>query len=142
VEALNVLLHMVESLAEGISSVKKYMEVKNYENDMIRNLFGEILTDLRNTLDYPLPQLPSQVFTKLDRLVWDQREKEIILLQDTCEELLKKFNLKPIQDLLVDVEDLMLRLKALAIEVRAQDTVHDIPCTNFSFSPRIVSLMW
>ena len=117
VEALNILLFMVDSLTEGINSVKKYMEIENYENDIVRNMIGEILDNLSESLDQPLPELPVQGFTKLDKLVWDRREKEWTFLQEDSENLRRNLSLKPHQELLVEVEDFMLRLKALAIEV-------------------------
>lgn len=108
---------MVDSLVEGIDSVKKYMEVENYENDVVRNMIGEILDGLSESLDQPLPEIPDQGYTRLDKLVWEQREKEWGFLQQDADNLRRNLSLTPHQELLSEVEDYMLRLKAMAIEV-------------------------
>lgn len=112
-----MLLFMVDSVAEGISSIREYMKRGVYENDVVRSMVGEILDNLSESLDQPLPELPAQGFTKLDRLVWERRGIEWEYLQGDVDCLRREMGLKPHEELLVEVEDIMLRLKALAIEV-------------------------
>lgn len=119
IEALNILVYMVDSLSAGIDAIKKYMEVENYENDIVRNMVGEILDSLSENLDQCLPELPQQGFTRLDKLVWERREQEWNYLKDDADLLRRNLSLKPHQELLSEIEDYMLRLKALAIEVRS-----------------------
>ena len=119
IEALNLLLFMVDSVAEGISSIKEYMKMGNYENDVVRSMVGEILDKLSESLDQSLPDLPTQGFTKLDKLVWERRGIEWTYLQGDVDVLRREMGLKSHEDLLVEVEDIMLRFKALANEVSA-----------------------
>lgn len=112
-----MLLFMVEDLIAGINSIKKSMEVENYDNENVRNMIGEILDKLSENLDQFLPELPQQGFTRLDMLVRERRQAEWDLLREDAENLRRNLSLQPHQELLVELEDFMLRLKALAVEV-------------------------
>lgn len=112
-----MLLFMVEDLTAGINSIKKSMEVENYDNENVRNMIGEILDKLSENLDQFLPELPQQGFTRLDMLVRERRQAEWDLLREDAENLRRNLSLQPHQELLVELEDFMLRLKALAVEV-------------------------
>ena len=93
------------------------MAVENYDNDAVRNLIGEILDGFSENLDQTLPELPSKGFTRLDKLIRDRREMEWNFLKEDADNLRRNLLLKPHQELVTEVEDLMLRLKSLAIEV-------------------------
>ncbi len=118
IEALNILLFMVETLSKGIDAIKKVMEVESYDNETVRNMVGDMVDHLSESLDQPLPQLPAQGFTKLDKLVWERRETEWEYLRADVDVLRMKLREKPHQELVSDVEDFMLRIKAMAVEVR------------------------
>ena len=117
VEALNMLLFLVESMSKGIEAIKKVMEVENYDNETVRGMVGDMLDHLSMSLDQSLPPLPAQGFTKLDKLVWERREAEWECLRADAEALRMNLREKPHQELVSDVEDFMLRIKALAVEV-------------------------
>lgn len=112
-----MLLFMVEDLTAGINSINKSMEVENYDNENVRNMIGEILDKLSENLDQFLPELPQQGFTRLDMLVRERRQAEWDLLREDAENLRRNLSLQPHKELLVELEDFMLRLKALAVEV-------------------------
>lgn len=120
IEALNIILYMVEDMCNAVDGIKKYMQVENYDNDMVRSMVGEVLDSLSENLDQSLPELPAQGFTRLDKQVRGRREKEWIYLREDAELLRRNLAEKPHQELVTEVEDFMLRLKALAIEVRVR----------------------
>ena len=125
IEALNILLYMVESMTTAINAIKKYMEVENFDNEVVRNMVGEILDNLSENLDQNLPALPAQgLFTRLDKNVWERREQEWNFLKEDADVLRRNLTEKPHQELVTEVEDFMLRLKSLAVEVRSCMCVH------------------
>ena len=107
---------MAESLENGLKGVKKTMSVENYENNDVRNQITEILDQFTENLDQNLPPLPKQGFTRLDKLIRERRHAEWRSLQRDVDDLRKNLD-KAHQELVSDVEDFMLRLKALAVEV-------------------------
>lgn len=118
IEALNMLLFMVEMLSKGLADIRKVMEIENYENERVRNMVREMIDHLSETLDQPFPELPKQGFTRLDKLVWERRNAEWEILRADVDNLRMMLNDRTHLDLVSEVEDFMLRIKALAVEVR------------------------
>ena len=118
IEALNILLFMVDTMCRGIDAIKKVMEVENYDNETVRSMVGDMVDHLSQSLDQSLPTLPTQGFTKLDKLVWERREAEWESLRTDADNLRVNLREKPHQELVSEIEDFMLRIKALAVEVR------------------------
>ncbi len=117
IESLNILLHMVGRIEDGLKAVSKIMEVENYDNDIVRNEIGEILDNLSEDLDQSLPSLPTQGVTKLDRLTRERRILEWDFIKNDADNLRRNIYENPIQELISEVEDYMFRFKNLAIEV-------------------------
>lgn len=94
------------------------MEVENYDNDAVKNQLGEVLDSFSENLYQPLPALPEQGFTQLDRLMRENREREWTYLRQDCDSLRKNLAIRPLLEMVVEVEEYIGRLKSMAYEVR------------------------
>ena len=94
------------------------MEVENYEIDAVKNQLAEILDSFEENLYQPLPDLPEQGgFTQLDRLTREHRVQEWTALREDFELLRKNLTIRPLLELVVEVEEYIGRLKIMAYEV-------------------------
>ena len=104
------------------------MEVENYDNDAVKNQLGEVLDSFSENLYQPLPSLPEQGFTQLDRLMKEHREREWGFLRIDCDVLRKDLAIKPLLEMVVEVEEYIGRLKSMAYEVTSIYYVHYQRC--------------
>ena len=93
------------------------MEVENYDNDAVKNQLGEVLDSFSENLYQPLPSLPEQGFTQLDRLMRENRDREWRFLREDCDILRKNLAIRPLLEAVVEVEEYIGRLKSMAYEV-------------------------
>ena len=93
------------------------MEVENYDNDAVKNQLGEVLDSFSENLYQPLPALPEQGFTQLDRLMRDNRDREWKYLRIDTDALRKDLAVRPLLEMIVEVEEYISRLKSMAYEV-------------------------
>ena len=98
--------------------MKKMMEVDNYDTDAVKNQLGEVLDSLSENLYQPLPELPEQGFTQLDKLLWNYRMQEWTALHGDCDHLQRNLAIYPLIEILVEVEEYIGRLKSIAHEVQ------------------------
>ena len=116
IESLNILLFMVEGLDVAIQRIHKKLSMEIVDLDEVRQDIGVVLDSFGETLDQDLPPLPDQCITCLDKLMYKRRVQEWEAVKLDMGNL--RFNLgKSVEDLITDLEDFMLRLKALAVEV-------------------------
>ena len=94
------------------------MEVENYDNDAVKNQLGEVLDSFSENLYQPLPSLPEQGnFTQLDRLMREHRNREWTYLREDCDALRRNLAIRPLLEMVVEVEEYIGRLKSMAYEV-------------------------
>lgn len=98
--------------------MKKLMEVENYDNDTVKNQLGEVLDSFSENLYQPLPKLPDQGFTQLDKLTRDHRVQEWGALREDCDYLRRNLAIRPLLEMVVEVEEYIGRLKSMAYEVQ------------------------
>ena len=93
------------------------MEVENYDNETVKNELGEVLDSFSENLYQPLPELPKQGFTQLDRLTREHRSQEWKALREDCDLLRREMTIRPLLEMVVEVEEYIGRLKSMAYEV-------------------------
>lgn len=120
IDSLNLILFTTERLKNGLDSVKKLMEVENYDNENVKQRLGEVLDSFIEDLYQPLPDLPEQGFNQLDRLTREHRIQEWAALRDDCGLLRKNLSITPLLEMVVEVEEYVYRLKSMAYEVRRE----------------------
>ncbi len=117
IESLNILLFLVESLDVAIAKIQKKLGMEIVDLDEVRQDIGVVLDKFGETLDQDLPPLPCHGMTRLDKLRHERRMQEWESVKLDMGNL--RFNLgKSVEELVTDLEDYKLRLKALALEVR------------------------
>ena len=117
VESLNLILFTIDTLKNGLDSIKKLMEVENYDTETVKNELGEVLDSFSENLYQPLPMLPEQGFTQLDRLTREHRSQEWGALRADCDVLRRELTIRPLLEAVVEVEEYIGRLKSMAYEV-------------------------
>lgn len=118
IESLNLILFTVDALKNKLDTVKKLMEVENYDNETVKNELGEVLDAFSENLYQRLPDLPEQGFTQLDRLTREHRVLEWDALREDCDLLRRELNIRPLLEAVTEVEEYIGRLKSMAYEVR------------------------
>lgn len=120
--------------------MKKLMEVENYEIDTVKNQLAEILDSFEENLYQPLPELPEQGFTQLDRLTREHREQEWAALREDFELMRKNLTIRPLLELIVEVEEYIGRLKSMAYEVQRNSELVSCGCMAWSLcSPHSIN---
>ena len=76
INSLNLILFTAESFRNHFDSIKKMMQVKR-DLDVVKDDVREMLDEFIKNLSQPIPDLPEKgSFTRLDRLIRDQRDNE------------------------------------------------------------------
>ena len=98
--------------------MKKAMEAEDYDNDAIKEQLNSLLESLSENLHQPLPELPEQgAFTKLDALTRERRMNEWRDLYASCNTLRRRLAIKPLLEIVIEVEEYVGRLESMAHEV-------------------------
>ena len=108
---------MVESLKKGIEQINKKMSVKDYDASAICKDIGLLLDHFSESLDQSLPDLPTKNFTRLDKLIKNQRDEEWAALTVEADSMRMDIGVMNLRDIVDQLEDFMYRLRALAVEV-------------------------
>lgn len=103
------------------------VQVKSYDLDVVKGYVGEMLDDFITNLSQAMPELPKKGFTRLDRLIRDQRNNEWSRIYEGCNSLrsnLVELNqldppdqLDKLDQIMDGIEDYINQIKNMAYEV-------------------------
>ena len=112
----------MDAINEGIDIIKKAVS-ESTDNSSARIKVRETIKTIRKTtiaITLVLPEIPKQGFTKLDLLVRDRRRDELAILECDLDGLLGQLDNIPLSEVIANLEEMMLSIKAVAIEVRSK----------------------
>ena len=92
------------------------MQEKSEASD-VKERLRHALQFFSDSISQPLPKLPRQGCTKLDKLIRKHREQELADMHKDCNSLLKEVESIQISETVSEIEVYLNRLKNLAYEV-------------------------